>query len=105
MRGLHFSCIVPRNIKSVFYIQNTYPLQFSSPFCNACTVQYYVRIKICQLEYTFIASYYRQLSTDIKIKNIRLKPVLSAPRGAEENVNCSRESSLKKYLLTILKGC
>ena len=42
---------------------------------------------------TFIASYYRQLSADIKWKNIRLKPVLLAPRG--------RRTGLKKFVLIL----
>ena len=35
----------------------------------------------------FIVSYYRQLSADIKMKIIRLKPVLLAPKGAKAWAN------------------
>ena len=57
-------------IKQSFYFISTLIFNFFSYFGS----QYIIMI----IQYIFIASYYRQLSVDI---NIRLKPVLIAPRG------------------------
>ena len=60
--------------------------------------------KIIHSEYLFIASYYRQLSVDIKIK--RLKPVWLAPRsrilGQFHDLSAEKLSVLRDYTYKFL---